>query len=249
MAVEVLIDLDDSADNPYLARGRAAGAAIRVAFGERIIGGSVGTLDARIRDVVNDSAFAELVGELSRATAGLALTGRCVPTPSQADVVEAVRSRWPLVVAHEAAELCELVELFRTNIDVIAPADPIERAVLLTEIEALPGPVELISDAQTPLELVPLIVAGMRFVAQLAALGAADNNCTAPIGLALVRGARADLLENARLMTLVPGLAVPARLVPRARRLDTFELDRRRAERRQQHKARLHEAEAFFADD
>ena len=121
--------------------------------------------------------------------------------------------------------------------------------MLLTDVEALPGPVELISDAQTPLELVPLIVAGMRFVAQLAALGAAEANRTAPIGLALVRGARADLLENARLMTLVPGLEVPARLVPRARRLDAFELEKRRIERRQHHKAKLDEAEAFFADE
>lgn len=246
---EVLIDLDDWADNPYLARARSAGAAIRVAFGERILDGSVRTLDARIRGVVNDSAFAVLVRELSRATAGLALTGRSVPAAPRADFVEAVRSRWPLVVAHEAAELHELVELFPADIDAIAPADPIERAVLLTEVEALPGPVELISDAQTPLELVPLIVAGMRVVAQLAALGAADANRTAPIGLALVRGARADLLENARLLTLVPGLKVPARLVPRARRLDAFELEKRRIERRQHHKAKLHEAEAFFADD
>jgi len=47
---------------------------------------------------------------------------------------------------------------------------------------------------------VPLIVAGMRFVAQLAALGAADGNGTTPIDLALARRARANLLENARLM-------------------------------------------------
>lgn len=71
----------------------------------------------------------------------------------------------------------------------MASVDSSKRSVPRSRVEAMPGPVQLISDSETPLEFAPKRVAALRFVAQSAGIGAGPGKAPAAHGRALGEGA------------------------------------------------------------